>query len=101
VSNCYFNLTKGFIKSKNQGVLPDHVPGIPCIQRYPEQLEKHFQTELIPRILFMMTEDETSRGSSAAIEALDDLVKAVGPVLIDKSIDSITEALTKLFSRVV
>lgn len=57
VSSCYVNLTKGLIKSQNNGKIPEFTPGLPCIQRYPEKLETHFKTELVPRLLFMMTED--------------------------------------------
>lgn len=48
-------------------MLPEYTKGLPCVQRYPENIETHFRTELVPRILFMITEDETHRGSSAAI----------------------------------
>ena len=87
------------IKSKNGGVLPDHIPGTPCLQRYPEELENYFQTEIIPRLLFMMTDNESSRASSTAIEAFNDLIKAIGPVFIDKSIEAITETLINMFCR--
>lgn len=55
---------------------------------------------LIPRMI-VMTEDENRRPASVAIEALDDLIKAVGPVCIDRSIDSITQALIQLFESQV
>lgn len=45
----------------------------------------------------MMTEDDSSRGSSAAINALNDMIKAIGPVLIDQSIDKINKAIIQLF----
>ena len=35
VSSCYVNLTKGLIKSQNNGKIPEFIPGLPCIQRYP------------------------------------------------------------------
>ena len=44
VSSCYVNLTKGFIKSQNNGVIPTYTKGLPCIQRYPEEIENHFRT---------------------------------------------------------
>ena len=43
-----------------------------------------------------MSEDESPRGCSSAIEALDDLVKVVGPVLVDKSIEPIVSTIQKL-----
>lgn len=81
----------------NNGVLPEYQRGLPCVNRYPENLEKYFKNELIPRIIFMMTEDDSSRGSSAAINALNDMIKAIGPVLIDQSIDKINKAIIQLF----
>lgn len=57
--SCYENITLALIKSKNNNVIPPYKQGIPCVQRYPPELEKHFKEELIPRILFVMTEDDT------------------------------------------
>ena len=48
-----------------------------------------------------MTEDESRRPASSAIEALNDLIKAVGPVLIDRSIDPLTQAIIQLFESQV
>lgn len=45
----------------------------------------------------MMTEDDSSRGSSAAINALNDLIKAIGPVLVDQSVEKVTQAIIQLF----
>jgi hypothetical protein len=38
----------------------------------------------------MMSEDDNNRSASQAIESLNELIKALGPVSIDHSIDKIT-----------
>ena len=100
VSGCYVNIIKGYIKSQNNGVLPTYTNGLPVIQRYPENLETLFKNMLIPRMI-VMTEDENRRPASVAIESLDSLIKAIGPVCIDRSIDGITQALIQLFESQV
>jgi hypothetical protein len=40
---------------------------------------------LIPKLIFMMTEDEDKRVRGCAVEALDDMCKEVGPVLVDQT----------------
>lgn len=100
MSNCYVNIVKGYIKSLNGGVMPTYSCGLPVTQRYPENLEKFFKITLIPRMIFM-TEDDNRRPASVAIEALNDLIKAVGPVAIDQSIETVTQALIQLFESQV
>jgi hypothetical protein len=75
VLNCYENLTLALIKSKHGGVVPPYKSGIPCTQRYPEDLENHFHKELVPRLIYVMTEDDTEEVQACAIEALNNLVK--------------------------
>jgi hypothetical protein len=36
-----------------------------------------------------MTEDEDNKIRGAAVETLDDLLKEIGPVLVDRSMDQI------------
>ena len=38
VSSCYVNLVKGYIKSQNNGVMPEYTCGLPVTQRYPENI---------------------------------------------------------------
>lgn len=51
---------------------------------------------LIPRLIFMMTEDDDQRIRGTAVEALNDLSKEIGPVLVDKSIEPIKDAIIRL-----
>ena len=44
----------------------------------------------------MMTEDEDKRVRGAAVEALDDLCKEIGPVLVDRSIEPIKDAIIRI-----
>lgn len=55
MANCYANLAKAYIKSLNNGVLPEYKFGLPVVHRYPENIEKIFKTYIIPRMIFMMT----------------------------------------------
>ena len=47
----------------------------------------------------MMTEDEDKRVKGAAVEALDDLCKDIGPVLVDRSIEPIKDAIIRLLEN--
>lgn len=44
----------------------------------------------------MMTEDDDQRIRGTAVEALNDLSKEIGPVLVDKSIEPIKDAIIRL-----
>jgi len=55
------------VKSQNGGVLPPIVKGLPCQSRYPTILEEHFRCTLIPRLLFLMTEDDDKKVKGAAV----------------------------------
>lgn len=44
----------------------------------------------------MMIEDDSNRSASQAITSLDELIRALGPVSIDHSIDKITKAIIQL-----
>lgn len=94
--NAYENLTEALIKSQNEGKIPEYKQGLPCLQRYPEALESHFFTELIPRLLFYITEETSADVSACAIETLETLIQSIGPALIDRSIDPISDAIIKL-----
>ena len=96
VSNCYADLTLGLIKSQNQGKIPSYAKGLPCLQRYPDKIEDFFKGELIPKLVFMMSQDESNKSASVAIESLEELIKEIGPVLIDKSMDTIKDVLMRL-----
>ena len=89
-------MTVGYIKSKNGGKLPTYKKGLPCIERFTPEIEEHFRCMLIPKLIFMMTEDEDKRVKGAAVEALDDLCKDIGPVLVDRSIEPIKDAIIRL-----
>lgn len=43
-----------------------------------------------------MTEDDNNRVASQAIESLNDLIQALGPVSIDHSIEKITQTIIQL-----
>lgn len=43
-----------------------------------------------------MTEDDDKRVKGAAVEALDDMCKEIGPVLVDRSIEPIKDAIIRL-----
>lgn len=43
-----------------------------------------------------MIEDDSNRSASQAITSLDELIRALGPVSIDHSIDKITKAIIQL-----
>lgn len=43
-----------------------------------------------------MTEDDDNRVKGAAVEALDDICKEIGPVLVDKSLEPIKDAIIRL-----
>lgn len=77
-------------------MVPPYKQGIPCFERYPPELEKHFKEELIPRLLFVMTEDDTPEVQACAIEVLHNLTKEVGPTLVDHSLESISTAIIML-----
>jgi hypothetical protein len=51
---------------------------------------------LIPKLIFMMTEDEDKRVRGCAVEALDDMCKEVGPVLVDRSLEPIKDAMIRI-----
>ncbi len=60
---------------KNNGKIPEYKQGVPCLERYPAELETHFEKELIPRLLFVMTEDDSVEVKTCAIEVMDNLTK--------------------------
>lgn len=41
--------------------------GLPCLERYPSILEEHFRITLIPRLIFLMIEDDDKRVRGAAV----------------------------------
>ena len=43
-----------------------------------------------------MTEDDDKRVRGAAVEALDDMCKEIGPVLVDRSLEPIKDAIIRL-----
>jgi hypothetical protein len=47
-------------------------------------------------MIFMMTEDDIPRVRGAAVEAFDDMCKEVGPVLVDRSLEPIKDAIIKI-----
>jgi hypothetical protein len=96
VCHCYTNLTVGLVKSKNGGSLPVFKKGLPCHERYPQVLEEHFRLTLVPRLIFLMTEDEERKVRGAAVESVEDLVKELGPAFIDRSLAALGEAIMKL-----
>jgi hypothetical protein len=51
---------------------------------------------LIPKMIFLMTEDDDKRVRGAAVEALDDMCKEIGPVLVDRSLEPIKDAIIRL-----
>ena len=67
VCHCYTNLTEGLVKSKNGGQLPTITKGLPCVDRYPQQLENNFKTNVIPKLMFLMNEDDEKRVRGAAV----------------------------------
>jgi hypothetical protein len=77
-------------------VLPKYKKGLPCIERFTPEIEEHFRTMLIPKLIFLMTEDEDKRVRGSAVEALDDLCKEIGPVLVDRSIEPIKDAIIRI-----
>jgi hypothetical protein len=89
-------LTIGYIKSKNGGQLPKFKKGLPCVERFTPEIEEHFRTLLIPKLIFLMTEDDDNRVKGAAVEALDDICKEIGPVLVDRSLEPIKDAIIRL-----
>lgn len=96
MAHCYTNLTEGLVKSKNGGKLPTIRKGLPCVDRYPQELEEFFKTTIIPKLLFMMNEDDEKKVRGAAVESFDDLVKALGPAFIDRNLPALTEGIMKL-----
>jgi hypothetical protein len=55
------------VKSQNGGRTPPIIKGLPCQNRYPTVLEEHFRYTLIPRLLFLMTEDDDKKVKGAAV----------------------------------
>lgn len=51
---------------------------------------------MIPKLLFLMNEDEEKTVRGAAVESFDDLVKELGPAFIDRSIPALKEGIMKL-----
>lgn len=47
----------------------------------------------------MMTEDDENRVRGAAVQALDDLCKEIGPVLVDRSLEPIKDAIIRLLEN--
>ncbi len=47
-------------------------------------------------MIFLMTEDDDKRVRGAAVEALDDMCKEIGPVLVDRSLEPIKDAIIRL-----
>jgi hypothetical protein len=44
----------------------------------------------------MMTEDEDQRIRGSAVESLNDLCKEIGPIMVDRSIEPIKDAIIRL-----
>jgi hypothetical protein len=101
VCHCYTNLTIGLVKSRNNGSIPPTKKGLPCAVRYPQPLEEHFRTVIVPRLLTIMTEDDDNKVRGAAVESIDDLVKELGPAFIDRNITPLSEAIMKLLEAEV
>ena len=55
--------------------MPVITKGLPCVDRYPAPLEDHFRTVIMPKLVFMMTEDDEKKVKGAAVESVDDLIK--------------------------
>ena len=70
--------------------------GLPCLERYPSILEEHFRITLIPRMIFLMTEDDDKRVRGAAVQTMDDLIKELGPAFIDRNLPALAQAIMKL-----
>ncbi len=47
----------------------------------------------------MMTEESSSKSASVAIESFSELVKAIGPVFVDRSMDSVKDAIIRLLEK--
>jgi importin-4 len=96
VCHCYTNLTLGLVRSMNGGNLPTIKKGLPCVDRYPANLEEIFNTKVVPRLVWIMNEDDEKQVRGAAAEATDDLVKELGPAFIDRNLPALVEAVMKL-----
>lgn len=96
VCHCYTNLTIGFVKSRNNGVIPPVKKGLPCANRYQQPLEEHFRTVIVPRLLTIMTEDDDNKVRGAAVESIDDLIKELGPAFIDRNLTPLSEGIMRL-----
>ena len=96
VCHCYTNLTLGLVKSQFNGSIPTPHKGLPCATRYPQALEEHFRTVVVPRLLTIMSEDDDNRVRGAAVESIDDIVKDLGPAFIDRSLNPLKEGIMKL-----
>lgn len=70
--------------------------GLPCVNRYPTELEEHFKTTVIPQLLFLMNDDDDKKVRGAAVESFDDLVKALGPAFVDRNMPALTEGIMRL-----
>ena len=85
------------VKSQlNLEVIPTPKKGLPCTARYPKGLEDHFLTVVNAKLIYLMNEDDDKKVRGAAVESIDDLVKALGPAFIDKGLEPLIEAIKKL-----
>jgi hypothetical protein len=101
VCHCYTNLTLGLVKSRNNGAIPPAKKGLPCVVRYPQPLEEHFRTVIVPRLLTIMTEDDDNKVRGAAVESIDDLIKELGPAFIDRNLTPLSEGIMRLLEAEV
>jgi len=75
------------------------VLGLPCVVRFPEKIEEFIRIELHNKLFYFLKEDESKEVVSGTLEVIQDLIKDLGPAVIDQGLDALVELIILLLKN--
>lgn len=86
-------------KFHNNGTLPAYNRGLPCVDNIHPLLSDFLKTDLFVKWFTLIISDESTEVVCTVIEAVDHLIKKIGPALIHNSLDEMSMILLKILEK--
>jgi len=93
---CYKDLVVGLVEASNEGKVPKYTCGVPCNQRFNDQVGEFINKKYFPRMIDYLVNEDSYEVSACTLETLEEAVKLLGPAFIDRSAVRLMEALNEL-----
>lgn len=96
---CYKDLMLAQIMAMNNGQLPKYKPGLPCVERYPPDVEELFNIELYQKFDYGIKQERNAENVATAVECLQYLIKKLGPPFIHHNLDDLVDSIIGLLEK--